>query len=303
MKKLSLIMMLSLLTANAQAFPFPPTVLDIVSAVYRSSVSTSTEAKDPDVEFKKFTRKYAPPIEIEILLEKNKAYILREIAAYKRIGLQNHNHSIQEGGRKIFVKIGLGDFPDIETNHAKIINHSIERVINAARLRNCIEQKKLQRLMVPQKYIYKIDGMWVCVAEAVSPAPVDKPFTLEEVQEFATIAEETGYSDWHGGNVWRIDDGTIAIIDTEDRSFRWQRWEMTNTIACICASKFFHNRMQPAARTWLRETHNNGYLVSLVKNMSRHPLLPQTSRFDDADIDFEAVKDGHKRYNNRMQDS
>lgn len=305
MKKLSALTTVLLglaicMSSSLQAYPSLFTIIDVVGAVYRSFVTT--EAKDPDIEFDKFTRKYAPPKEIQDTLERNSAQLAQQIRYQRSVD------SIEEDNRKIFVKIGPSDFANphltIEINGVRVVGHSIERVINAVRLRNCIAQKKLQRLTVPQKYIYEFDGIWMCIAEGISPAQTEEQFTLEEVQELATIAEETGYSDWHVGNVQRTSDGTIAIIDTENRSFRWPRWCTRSTAACICRpnSNSLNPRMQPAAKAWIRDHYNDIRLVSFIKNICRPALLPQASRFDDADIDFEAAKDGHKRYNKRLQE-
>jgi hypothetical protein len=94
-----------------------------------------------------------------------------------------------------------------------------DRIINAIYLQNVIDTHHLDCCMVPEKYLCKVDNDYHVVCQTL---PINrlyaKSLTLQEVQQLAIIAQETGYGDWHTGNIVRCH-GKIAFIDTENLSF------------------------------------------------------------------------------------
>jgi len=130
----------------------------------------------------------------------------------------------------------LESFPDFSFR-VKTKN-IVSRVINAHRLKRCIEQHNLDRLSVPEKYVYVTSiGLPVLLAQVVnythySSDDIDSirdektqdskilNLSSEEVSQLHTFIKETGYHDWHYGNLVRSkDNGKLYIIDTEHSAF------------------------------------------------------------------------------------
>ena len=114
-----------------------------------------------------------------------------------------HGHCEFQGGPTIFTK-----------------GESIERIINAERMKKVFEQNKLDCLRVPDKYIFD-EGAFLCVvASKVHFGDQRKKITLKEIQQLVKLSFETGYRDWQfGDNVKRDIDGKLVFVDTEDMSY------------------------------------------------------------------------------------
>jgi|GEM_PF-3637830 len=165
----------------------------------------------------KFIQKFSPPQDLQKLIEENKAQILE-----RRFGT-------------------LECLPGLyfKSDH-------IDRVINAYRMKEFLKRNNITTLQVPEKYVYKLDEKIMVFVEAIQTQPI-KCLDLKEVQDLVFFAQETGYVDFHTGNLVRnAQTGKLIIIDTENRSFHYDR------LGCLVnfyAS--FSSRMTPDALAWV----------------------------------------------------
>ena len=146
-------------------------------------------------EFAKFINKYGFPKEL-----------------YKKLQTQEptqpHNHPLNFS---CFLK---------EDPHYIIKDDQMERVINAVRLRNFIEENHLTYVEVPQKYFGKLNNLWTVLAEVVPENREILSLSLAEIKELEIIALNTGFIDWHSGNILRNpQNNKLTFIDTEEDSF------------------------------------------------------------------------------------
>jgi hypothetical protein len=102
------------------------------------------------------------------------------------------------------------------------IKYGIERVDNAQNLKNFINKNNLDRIDVPQKYIYqynpdvkKTNANSLVIAKKV--ASNNTKINLQEIQQLQTIATEFCFEDCHEDNI--IKSGKVYIVDTGEESF------------------------------------------------------------------------------------
>lgn len=216
-------------------------------------------------EVTKFIQKFALPSELNVLIEKNSQ--LKNDIIKKQYGI-------------------IKELPGVFLK-----GYDIARIINAERLRACIEQHNLDCLNVPRKYIRKINGQWQVFAELKYEGNLLQ-LSLKEVQQLAKLTEETGYRDW-GANLVRDTSGKLTFIDTEDFSFaigliRTEKL-LTNCKAQYVLSLFCYKAiMTPEALDWLKERYN--YLCTHPEGTTQEPSITNSTKFDDQNIDFETVK-------------
>ena len=95
----------------------------------------------------------------------------------------------------------------------------LSRLINSTRMSQCIDDLGLTHVAVPKKYLYK-HGDKLCTVVQTIKTTQFAPLTLDELIDLMTLTYQTGYSDWHTGNICRNSaDGKIVVLDTEDFSF------------------------------------------------------------------------------------
>lgn len=215
----------------------------------------------------KFAKTYAPPNHIVTFIEQNKTTILN---------LQYQN------GNSAFGK--MSECPEI---YFKGIG--IERLINAERMRSCIERYKLTNLDVAKKYVYCLNGYWIVIAQTIEPATQPSNITLSEFKQLYELAKRTGYWDWNwedGYNWIRDTQGRLVCCDTEDDSFckekssrAWvyhylydQMWKKTELFG-------------PGVLSYAEKQKKK--LIGLQEYVT--PLQMNT-QYDDPEIDFEEVK-------------
>lgn len=185
-------------------------------------------------ELEKFAQKYAPTTELKKLIDTTK-------------GLEDKSLAFLGKPAKYVCK-GVRGF---------------DRIINAERLRKIIQKNNLTCLDVAKKYIYKVNNKWVTFADYIEgcdywaefekklkgmpkgishrdyfnvPAGTDAwshfqserlRLSLQQTQQLAIIAEESGYIDWTWENLIRTPSGKLVFIDTEQGSFRdWTKLEL-----------------------------------------------------------------------------
>jgi hypothetical protein len=94
-----------------------------------------------------FAKKYAPPAHVVKFIENNKKQIMDLSGEHK------------EKQSKAFGY--LKECPDVYFKGTRV-----DRLINAERMRSCIEKYNL-KLKVVKKYIYNVDGAWIVLADRV----------------------------------------------------------------------------------------------------------------------------------------
>ena len=92
----------------------------------------------------------------------------------------------------------------------------LERIVNAAGMKRCIDLKNLTLLGVARKYVDKVGDNWMVFAEKIS-SPEGTHITLDLVKQLITLAEETGFRDWNENWFW--DGKKLVCIDTDSASF------------------------------------------------------------------------------------
>lgn len=191
------------------------------------------------------------------------------------------------------------------------IKNDLTRLLNAIRLKQCIEKNNLYLLDVAQKQVGCIKGKWYVFAKKVERgehADVMK-ITLELIKQLIIVAEETGYSDWHYdmGKNWIWDDnGKLVCIDTENLSFSNKNYTAknyyTNDIATaspacklnfVSTLKAWRPYMEEDAKAYFDRYLEN--LDPLTKTMSTH-YLPSNATFDPKGINLEKVKAEYIEY-------
>jgi len=163
--------------------------------------------------------------------------------------------------------------------------NDIRRIINADRMRECICKNKLTHLHVPHKYLVeKKDGFHV-YAQKIMSCKQPFPLSLKTVKQLAILSEETGYADYHSGNLFFDEKGDIYFIDTEDRSFGMygKGWERKIALESLRRSLGWGDFWcQSDALQWLDEK------VRTVK--PGVSFLPTNIKFDPQDLSFQKVK-------------
>jgi len=228
--------------------------------VKKEFLETGKDYGVPGAEFEKFVKKFAPSADVCKAIED------AEEIKYKGF---------------CFIKSSPALYAKDE---------NIDRIINAYRMREYIQRNNLDRLTVPEKCIYKVDGKrWVVFANVVKYGSWQRrSIGLEEAKQLATLTEELGYKDWHLNNVVRDScNNTLAVIDTEDRSFFANRFveEIPKAYKARCVSTLsrLNYAMDEPAKEWL--ANREEYLRNSVSS---------PTKYDDSDIDFEKVKEEYK---------
>jgi hypothetical protein len=237
-------------------------------------------------ELAKFYKKYSPPAELQEKIKEHMSLI------------ENAPAGPLEQMPEIYIK-----------------GSDIRRIINALRLKRCIEKHDLTLLDVAKKYILYSNGIWKVVAEKIPPHPTisspiwNKKLSLKQVQQLATLTEATGFEDWQFDCNWILhptNHDLLVCVDTEDRSFyenfvrSYSFHPFCNKFACInillTRSSIY---MTQEAAQWLRQ--HAKYLKENKEGEEGVIPLCKTTSYDDADIDFEQVKkefQNYKRYKN-----
>lgn len=220
-------------------------------------------------DFEKFVKKYSPPDELKLLIEKYKDEVL---ALPQELGVVSNipGYIVKNKGIK-----------------------AICRVINAERMRSCMQKLGITLFDVPKKYLYKIDGQWYTFAELVEHQKDEKDeMSLEQVKQAALILNQTGFSDFFGFNRHR-NRGRLVFIDTENNSFGLSDPDLN----AIDLYKYHYVRQlksfkkTPKAEQWLEE-----YLKKLSTEKTEDPNICFNENFDH-DINFSNVKK-YWRYEN-----
>ncbi len=106
-----------------------------------------------------------------------------------------------------------------------LIKAYISRIIGIEKLKKCVKEHNLDLIVIPEKRIYVVDGHEFIIVPRMKTITARPPLTLKQVKQLWTIVEETGYNDMHDGNYLFLEDGKLAIIDTERRSFGYRRFK------------------------------------------------------------------------------
>jgi hypothetical protein len=189
---------------------------------------------------------------------------------------------------------------------------SIDRVINAERLRNFIKEHKLDCLDVAKKYVYKVNGRLCVFAEQIVEHP-DKigVLNVREIAQLVEFVKETGYKDINLRNIIRrASDRKLVMIDTEDRSFygslhgqKDYDFSKINYLETLIAHTnlqkngryLFH--LDKDARKWLKSFYDlyqvsgRGDNLKLPLSYSTEPLTCVDNAKNSVEIDFELVKE------------
>lgn len=244
-------------------------VLGCVSVAQGAQTAAVTSqprlSHDTQTDFERFVLKFAPPAELRALIEKNKAAIAEKFSGTIRL---------LPGG--LYLK-----------------GTEIERIINAERMRVCIQRYNLDLLDVPKKYVYKIGNHWRVFSQFV-PAHPAPPMSLKLVQQLAKLAEETGFRDWKLN--WRYNSqGKLVCIDTEDNSFAIGMYRFKNEgLPQHCKAQFvtslmtYSKSMTSEAFEWLKNRINT--LMNSPEGTTTTPPIYDITTFDDPGINYAHVK-------------
>lgn len=188
---------------------------------------------------------------------------------------------------------------------------AFDRLINAERMKRCIEMNYLDCLSVAQKYLYKNGDFWGVAALRVDTQDCLLALSLAEVQQLFILAMETGYRDWkfhcdihqkQYRNLMYDKQGCIVCIDTEDLSFEiighchyWPTVVPHDCKANYAMSLLYHkDYMQPEAKAWIENK-----VVEVLKQadaFTKCLSLPLNTKYDDPNINIKSVKKEFKRY-------
>lgn len=245
--------------------PPAPETSEASRVCYSREEEDSEKPSDSNVsEFEKFVHQFTPPEEIQRTIEANK----KQIASILN----------KKEGRHIAIGVVLGS-PHDDTPNIVIKGNDISRIINAERIRTCIEKYNLNKLAVPKKYIYKCDDIRIVIAEHVEIDDTHRIFTLEEIQQLVKLTKKIGYVDWDDSNII-IDKNTnrVTFIDTEDCSFDLLDPSFSSRDRLIRLDNYlnFRGLIDNDTQLWL-----DHYLYG----------SPQRERFDNPNLDFEKVKE------------
>ncbi len=274
-----------------------------------------------------FDKKYAPPIHIIKLIEKNKNHIIDLYNSAKKGSFASG--AIKGAIKGIVIKgVKGGD------------NEVIERIINAERIRNYIKKYNLDMLSVPNKYIYKINGKRLLFTEEIERnlllSNEKKLFDLIVIQQLTKIAE-IGFTDWGDGfrNVIQSKNGKFVFIDMDNISFEGEdclkrKFKLNIPVYSkaqyVCALMNQQEFMTNEAKEWIsgrlnfllkyyeeeykeeykkiRQAEENYYKAYLEKsyeermNQDNYKFIPYffnspitfSTEYDDSEINFEEVK-------------
>jgi len=223
-----------------------------------------------------FLKKYAPPQDVCALIEKNKEYL---------ITLKNCYHAVH-----------LNEIPGFYFKGT-----CINRIVNAIRLQNFIHVHNLTCLRIAKKYIYPIDDkLYIFAQEVLIGQKPLVPLSLQEVQQIAFLAEETGYKDFgwfdFNANLKRDIDDKIVFIDTENRSFYAAIQYLPNVpkksrAQALYSLLFYCDCMTQEGADWLK--NRVAYVLDVnadrYKNNIECVTILESYEFDDPDIHIKEV--------------
>ncbi len=196
----------------------------------------------------------------------------------------------------------VGIKPTTITKGAKV-----SRMINAIRIKQVIKDSNLNLLDVPQKCLIKENvqfedwsrsipwgyhDTWSVVAQAVQGDAV-KNITVPEIQQLVTFVEKTGFQDFAAHDMNMLRDkktNKIIFIDTEDASF-WNARARTRLALVANVIRYVSPAMTKDACDWLHQYYEQ---VTLSGDNSSIVPIYYNCGFDDADINFEKVKQEYK---------
>ena len=163
--------------------------------------------------------------------------------------------------------------------------NSIDRIINAERTKKVIESHQLDSIGVPDKCLCHMYGnVWNVVAKKVNRSRDRSKISLREAEQLKIIAEEIFYSDFHNGNIVRNDQNKLMIIDTEDRSFASEAFDVNRI------SLFFSCFLRDNAEKDVLERMKNQKIIKKNDQSNDISNPSQDVLVDDVDIDFEKMK-------------
>lgn len=163
----------------------------------------------------------------------------------------------------------------------------IDRLINAIRLKRFLESHNLDKIGVAEKCWSKKFQQVVSIG--VPSVHIDKPISLSELQQLVKVAERAGFLDWHRLNVLRDNLGRHVFIDTEDSSFFKRRGVILSVEHMLrgCKRNYLDTfDLEPEAAEWLEQK-----LLEVTGSDKKPNSLASNSEYDDADINFEEIKD------------
>ncbi len=238
----------------------------IIQSRKNNALAEENPETSAELEFKKFEAKFAPPEEIKELLNNNK-----EIISKKNFGTITGTN----GTPVVIIKGG-----------------DIRRIINAERLRRCIEENNLRLLAVAKKY-YHEGKVFAEKIDAVRPDD-QQLFTLEQIQQLTLLAEKTGYRDWDRNIIIDKQTGKIVFIDTEDDSFLSGMYQIIDeTTPMNCKAQYALSlyilgpMMDQEAQQWL--INHVEHLMSSPEGLAEDTPLPYSTKYDSPDINMEKV--------------
>ena len=227
--------------------------------------------------------------------------------------------AIENAPDQFLVKSGCLSYHDCDGAKGCLVDTSLERIINAQRLKNYIKEQELKHIDVAQKCLHKTaDEKLVVVASRVSVAK-NQQHTLAGVKELSRLVKDTHFCDWgldimpskcerdeHGLNVLRNQDGQYVFIDTENKSFgegiqndsRYSanKHTLIQELAIYCDDQ----TITPEAAQWLtQELWKTKIMVML--GQKRGIGLYENSKYDDPGIDFNQVAREYKQW--KLQNS
>lgn len=243
----------------------------------------SVSVKKTDLEL--FLEKFAPPKELRDLIEKNKKNL--------KFGY------ILKGETASWICKDKGP-------------RAINRIINAWRCNKLIEKYQLDRLKVPLKYAYEINGDVYVFAEFIKFEKKSEKniLTNEEIRQIAFFAHQSGFFDWLVTNATQIgpnklehhhniiqSDKKLIIIDTENMSFGIDINLTSYGFKNEVSRKFYNDYMENAhTRNKFRDTKLKEWLEKYdnlrEKKIIKPSLeIPINIEFDDLGIDFKKMKE------------
>ena len=192
-----------------------------------------------------------------------------------------------------------------------IKGQTFDRLVNAERMRKCIECHHLDLLTVSQKYLYRDGSSWGVAALQADTQDCAVNLSLPEVKQLFTLAMETGYRDWKldlGAddkdyrNFFYDENGCIICIDTEDLSFRvmghdhvWPQYVPHTCKANNAMSMLYYKDcMQPEAAAWV--TKKAEEILKSSDAFKECLSLPFNTQYDDPALNIEKVKSDFAKY-------
>lgn len=186
---------------------------------------------------------------------------------------------------------------------------SFDRLVNADRMRRCIEMNNLDRLMVPQKYIYKNGNDWGVAVLKIDICDRPLHFSLADIQQMYILAIETGYRDWKLNcnsqeynqyrNYFYDQQGMIVCIDTEDLSYQVSGYGI-QYLPFDCKANYassllyYKDTMDEDALNWL--TAKVEELLKSPDAFTEYLSLPYNTKYDDPSINIPKTREEYQEF-------